>query len=762
MIKERKLKEIFLLVIISSCVLTISPFFFLDYFREDYTQLAITSATLIGLFVLFMRVFQTGETIIHGRILALSMLPIVLTMIFIKGAQSIYWLYPLIVASYYLLPSITASILNTAVSLTAILLTYTEFSEYSLIRLFFSLTITNMFSLFFSKYVEKQNASLLDTNKSSKLRNEILELTLKTSDLNHVLSKIALGIEKEVPNAYCSILLVDDSGKHLVIGASPSLPKFYNDIVDGVIIGENVGSCGHAAFTKKRTTISDITTHPNWVEWKGVTSKVGLKACWSEPITNTDNIVIGTFAIYRKEISSPTIKECSLIEEFTNLARIAIERKKSDLTIWRQANYDSLTDLPNRDVFHKQIEIHINSYQNFAEQFSIALLDLDNFKSINDSFGHEGGDFVLYSTALRIKKLLRESDYLYRLGGDEFVIIISNPKSIFKINSIGESMIKALAKPIYFEGEVIHSTASMGIETYSKHTPSAKHLLRNADQALYKAKSNGRNQLCFFDELMSIRYLKRKEMISDLQNAVVNNDFCICYQPIVDLTCGKITKAEALIRWKHPTKGIIPPDDFIPLAEETGLIVDISNWVFQEVLNQIKTWRLKFKSDLQVKINTSPLLYLDDGALLKNWITLLHQSDIPSSAIGIEITENILMENLVEVSNVIDFLRAQKVQISIDDFGTGYSSFSYLKEFNIDYIKIDKSFVQGISDTNNDIALCAAILEMAKKLDILVIAEGIETKEQLDKLKSFGCDYGQGFYFHKPLPVDEFEKLLAN
>ena len=761
MLKDRKLKEVFLLVIISSCILTISPFLVFDYFRQDYIQLTITSVAIAGLLLLLIRVFHTGETVIHGRVLAFFMLPIVLTMIYIKGAQSIYWLFPLIVATYYLLPSITASTLNTVISLAALLLTYTEFTEYSLMRLFFALTITNMFSLFFSKYVEKQRALLHGINKRSKRRNDILELTLKSNDLSLILSKIASSIEQDIPNIYCSILLVDDAGERLVTGASPSLPKFYNDAVNGVIIGEGVGSCGHAAFTKKRTTISDITSHPYWIEWSEITEKAELKACWSEPIINTKDLVIGTFAIYRKSISSPTNTEFALIEEYTNLARVAIERKTSDLTIWRQANYDSLTNLPNRDGFYKQLDTHIKNYQYFKEHFSVVLLDLDTFKHVTDNFGHEGGDFVLQTVSSRLKGLLRKNDRLYRLGGDEFVILISHPKSIFETSSFSAKIIKVLAHPINFEGEVILSTASIGIETYSKQTPSAKHLIRNADQALYKAKNTGRNQLCFFNESMALRYLKRKEMIADLQSAVANNDFFMCYQPIVDLNNGKIAKAEALIRWQHPTKGLISPDDFIPLAEETGLIVDISNWVFQEVLEKIQEWNMQYGNVIQIKINTSPLLYLNNGALLHNWITLLHESNTPPSAIGIEITENILMDNLEEVSSVIDFLRKQHIQISIDDFGTGYSSFSYLKEFNIDYVKIDKSFVQGISETNNDIALCAAIIEMAKKLDILVIAEGIETQEQLEKLKYFGCDYAQGFYFHKPLPAKEFERLLS-
>jgi diguanylate cyclase (GGDEF)-like protein len=762
--KDRRLGQLFLLCIILTCIFTILPFVYLDYVSRDFTQLSITTVAILGLSVLFVRIYRTGETKLHGRVLIFFMIPVVLSMVCLKGSAVIYWLYPLIIATFYLLPSITATVLNTVIALVALAFTYTELSDYSLFRVFSSLTLTNMFSLLFSKYVEEQKKNLLSTNKFSSLRNEILELTLSTTELSVILSKIARSIEKELPGSLCSILLVDEFGKKLTMGAAPSLPGFYNSAIDGVLIGKGVGSCGHAAFTKKRTIIENVSTHPYWSEFVNLTTKAGLKACWSEPIINSNGLVLATFAIYKKKVSKPSISELLLIEQFGNLAKIAVERKKNYETIWRQANFDSLTGLPNRDMFYSRVERKVDRYVSSSydnkKSFSLAIFDLDNFKNINDVCGNDAGDAVLKESSIRIKSSLQEGDCLYRLVGDVFVIIMTQKKTIFQINDMNNEILRKLAEPVLYGIELIHTTGSIGIASTSKNTQSAKSLLRNLYQALYRAKGNGRNQLCFFDELMLNDYLKRQEMILDLHQAIKNEEFFVCYQPIVDTSTNMINKAEALIRWKHPTKGTIPPLDFIPLAEETGLIVEISKWVFNEVIDRIGSWSKVFQNTIQIKINTSPLLYLNNGALLKEWVSKIHEAGISPKAIGIEITENLLMKNITEVSSVIDYLRMENVEVSIDDFGTGYSSFSYLKEFKIDYIKIDKSFVQDISETSNDESLCEAIIAMAHKLGILVIAEGIETLDQLKSLTEFGCDYGQGYYFHKPLPQEEFERLL--
>ena len=760
--EEYSVKDKLLLPVIWLCLLTFIFFIFVAIIKQDLTQFIVDSAGIIALSWILYRVTYFGKTKFYSIFLAVFMSLMVSVVIYIKGGETVYWLYPLIILLFYLLPSTTASIFNVLLMLVALAFTYHEPSEFNLVRVFFTLILTNIFSLFFAKYLESQNKSLSLKNRSSNLRNEVLELSLNSSELPTILTKIVYAIENEIPNAIGSILLLDESAKHLIPGAAPNLPSFYNDALNGLAIGKGVGSCGNAAYMKEFTIVEDISTHPYWASWRELASSADLKSCWSTPIIDNEEKVIGTFAIYHKIISKPTEEELLLIEHYANLAKVAIERINKNNVIWKLAHYDGLTGLPNRHMFQEQIKVAIQENSASKQAVSLALLDLDNFKSINDSFGNEAGDFVLIESAKRIEEFIDDNSTLFRLGGDEFVILIEKSTSATQLNTSMTNLIHILDKPYYFKGKVINCSASIGLTSYPDNADSVKGMLRNADQAMYLAKKQGRNQSCFFTESMLVAYNKRKETIHDLRLAVKNNEFFINYQPIVNMDTGAISKVEALIRWQHPTKGIISPLDFISIAEETGLIIEISNWVFEEVLAQVSYWRATFNNTFQVKVNTSPILYMNDGIILKKWLAKMHENAIATSAIGIEITEDLLMENKAEVSKVIDFMRVNGVEVSIDDFGTGYSSFSYLKDFSIDYIKIDKSFVGSISDNNNDIALCEAIIMMAKKLGILVIAEGIETLEQFEKLKQAGCDFGQGYYMHKPLSKDNLENVLLN
>ena len=284
--------------------------------------------------------------------------------------------------------------------------------------------------------------------------------------------------------------------------------------------------------------------------------------------------------------------------------------------------------------------------------------------------------------------------------------------------------------------------------------------MRNADHAMYGAKAKGRNTMRYFTDNMRTEFQKRMLLIKDLRNAINAKQFYLVYQPIVNLQNNKIIKAEALIRWQHPEKGLISPLDFIPIAEETGLIIEISEWVFQQVITDVTVWRRKYCQDLQVSINTSPVQYKNKGEQILNWVKQLKQLKIPTQAISLEITENLLMENQAEVVNIIANIRQQGIVVAIDDFGTGYCSFSYLKNFAIDYIKIDQSFVRNMTADNNDMALCEAIIVMANKLNMEVIAEGIETEQQRQLLQQAGCNFGQGYLLAKPLRKSDFEQLL--
>ena len=412
-------------------------------------------------------------------------------------------------------------------------------------------------------------------------------------------------------------------------------------------------------------------------------------------------------------------------------------------------------------MLHEHLKSAIANAQRETKQLVIAMLDLDNFKDVNDSLGHGAGDIVLTECSQRIKSTIRKNDIVARLGGDEFIIAFVGTNAPEDIDNIGQKLLNILAQPYLIEEKNVYCTASIGLAFYPDDAMSIDSLLRNADQAMYRAKTRGRNGLHYFTENMRTDFLKRIEIIQDLRIAITEKQFHMVYQPIVDLTNNQIIKAEALIRWQHPERGLISPLDFIPIAEDTGLIVEISEWIFNEVSLQVKHWRNTYCKDLMICINTSPVQYRNEGEQITAWADSLIIRDIPPQAIAIEITENLLMENQAEVVDALDKVRQQGISISIDDFGTGYCSFAYLKNYAIDYLKIDKSFVQNISSNNKDIALCEAIIVMAKKLNIKVIAEGIETEQQKQLLIQAGCDFGQGYLLSRPLSNNDFEKLLS-
>ncbi|MBB1272644.1 EAL domain-containing protein [Psychromonas sp. SR45-3] len=666
----------------------------------------------------------------------------------------------MIIASFYLLPIFVASLFNLLLITVACLFTYDQFDSFTLSRIVGAFFVTNLFSMIFSMFMQNKNKQLLEKDKISQLRNNILELIAGSSKLSKVLPAVIHSIENELPDTICSILLLDKTGKHLTVGAAPSLPEFYTSLIDGLVIGDGVGSSGTAAFTGKRVIVSDVATHPYWFAWKVLAKKANLASCWSEPIIGNQGNVLGTFSLYHRKISTPKSDDFLLIEQFVNLARIAIERENADQIIWQQANFDSLTHLSNRNLLHEHLTNALNNAERDKKQLAIAMLDLDKFKDINDSLGHGVGDAVLVECSKRIKACIRKNDIAARLGGDEFIIVFVGTTTPEDIDKIAQKLSNSLAKPYLIQEKNIFCTASIGLAFYPNDALTIDALLRNADQAMYRAKTQGRNSVHYFTDNMRTDFMKRMEIIQDLRIAVMQNQFYMVYQPIVNLENNQIIKAEALIRWQHPEKGLISPFDFIPIAEEIGVIIEISQWIFEEVSEQTKIWRNQYCKDLTISINTSPVQFKNDGQQIKSWAESLITREIPCEAIAIEITENLVMENQDEVVDVLDTIREQGIAVSIDDFGTGYCSFSYLKNYAIDYLKIDKSFVQNMSADNKDVALCEAIIVMAKKLNIEVIAEGIETEQQKQLLIDAGCLLGQGYLLAKPLSHIDFEKLL--
>ena len=432
-------------------------------------------------------------------------------------------------------------------------------------------------------------------------------------------------------------------------------------------------------------------------------------------------------------------------------------RKHAEALIWQQANFDTLTRLPNRQMLRDRLEQDIKKCRRDGSQLAILFIDLDHFKEVNDTLGHDRGDLLLVEAARRISSTVRESDIVARMGGDEFTVVLCEIQDTGSLERAVRGILSAMAGVFHLGNEQVYVSASIGISMYPTDATEVESLFKNADQALYVAKGGGRNRFSFFTPALQEAAQTRLRLTHDLRAGLTGHQFRMVYQPIVELRNGSVHKGEALIRWQHPTLGLVSPAEFIPVAESSGIIVDIGNWVFQQVTQRVKHWREFLDPRFQLSVNKSPVQFHHVGATNSIWLERLKTLGLPGSAIAVEITEGLLLDANPEVSRKLLELRDAGIQVSLDDFGTGYSALSYLQKFDIDYIKIDQIFVRNLSPASTDLALCKAIIVMAHELGIKVVAEGIETAQQRDLLLSAGCDYGQGYLFAKPMSAPDFE-----
>jgi diguanylate cyclase (GGDEF)-like protein/PAS domain S-box-containing protein len=448
------------------------------------------------------------------------------------------------------------------------------------------------------------------------------------------------------------------------------------------------------------------------------------------------------------------------LQEFNAYIRDISERKQAEDVIWKQANFDSLTGLPNRNLFLQKLADGIRSCDRSRQSLALLYLDLDRFKDVNDTLGHAMGDLLLVEIARRLQSALRQVDTVARLGGDEFTVILGNISDQLAVQPICQSLLDELAQPFQLENEKLFLTASIGVSFYPQDASEVGELQRFADQAMYAAKTEGSNRYHFFTPELQRRALRKRKMINELRDAIDGRQFEILYQPIVALDGGRMHKAEALIRWLHPERGELDPDAFIPIAEDAGLIAEIGNWVFYQAITEAARWREAFAEDFQISVNISPMQWLDNAAAMDQWRSHLQAAGIAGQALIIEITERLLIEARDRIAGRLMAFRESGIQVSIDDFGTGYASLSYLRQYDIDYLKIDHSFIHNLDRDERDLALCEAVIAMAHKLGIEVIAEGVENETQQSLLVQFGCDYAQGHLYSRPLPAAEFELLL--
>ena len=586
----------------------------------------------------------------------------------------------------------------------------------------------------------------------------ILEMIAAGAPLPEILENLVTLMESQLFGVWGSILLLDDDGVHLRHGAAPSLPMAYTQAIDGAEIGPVAGSCGTAAFFGKTVIVEDIATDPLWADYKEVALPFGLRSCWSTPIFSPDGKVLGTFAMYTGSVAAPGDRERSLIRDTTRIASIAIERYRSEAQIRYIAHHDSLTGLPNRRDFTFQLDRLISSD---GDRFALIFLDIDRFKTVNDCFGHAVGDMVLKTVSERIRDCLAPDDKVIRFGGDEFVIVIQGRRSEqCGLDALLCEIGRLVALPIHCDEQAFHVTCSMGIARCPEDGVVSDDLLVRADNAMYQAKESGRDTFCYYEDSMSSDGPSRMRLLEDLRCGIERNEFVLEYQPQLDLSSGRICGVEALVRWEHPDFGRMMPGQFIPLAEDAGSIKLLGRWVLNEACRQIKSWLDAGYEIETVGVNVSARQFRD-ASWTADVLKALESSGLQPRFLELEITESHLIQDKFYAVQVMEQLRVLGVGLAIDDFGTGYSSLSALSEFPLNRLKIDRAFIEKTSFDEKSRGIARTIVSLGQVLDLDVVAEGVETAEQLDFLKSIGCNKVQGFYLGRPVSAAQLGSKLA-
>jgi diguanylate cyclase (GGDEF)-like protein/PAS domain S-box-containing protein len=452
--------------------------------------------------------------------------------------------------------------------------------------------------------------------------------------------------------------------------------------------------------------------------------------------------------------------ERGVVLNYVGVLRDISTIKQSQQQLEYLANYDALTGLGNRNLFYTRLKIGIDKAQRHKRSLAVVFIDLDNFKVINDTLGHDVGDVLLSEVARRIKTCVRQEDVVCRLGGDEFTVYVEDFNDPESLVGTTQRLTQLISEPYRISGQEIFVTASAGISVYPNDGKTMSELVKNADTAMYKVKEQGKNGFQFFREDMNARAFERLVFVSGLRRALERGEFRLAYQPQVDLASGRLRGAECLLRWQHPDMGEVPPGSFIPVAEDTGLIVHIGEWVLRRVCDQLRAWGGALAGRGRVSVNISARQFRQPE-LVDTIRRAVAEAGIATHYLGVEITESALVDDPEAAALTLARLKDMGLTISIDDFGTGYSSLSYLKRFPIDCLKIDRTFVRDIATDPDDAAIVTAVIQMAKSLKLDVIAEGVENEDQLKFLRERGCEGAQGYYFARPLPPEQVASWLV-
>lgn len=578
------------------------------------------------------------------------------------------------------------------------------------------------------------------------IQHSVLEMVAKNRPEQEVFSKLCSMAEALLPNSVSSIMMKQEHGCMDVLCA-PSVPMEGQEKLNGLIPGPTGGSCGNAVYRNEQVFVVDALNDERCGDTQEVFQEFGLCACWSTPVRDVEGRSIGSFALSSFEIREPREFHKQLLAVGAYIIGIILQRSYQQQQLEFMAYNDPLTGLSNRTSLFLQLEQTIHSAEEADASCALLFLDLDRFKNLNDTFGHPVGDKVLTIIANRLKNQLQDMALLSRVGGDEFVILV---KDADKAGQIAQSIISTLAQPLSYQTHEFQIDGSIGIAMFPQDGKDAETLLKNADSAMYHAKRSG-DDFCFYEPIFGQKAKQAFIIENDLHRALNQNEFQLFYQTQIDAQSRTVTGVEALIRWFSPDRGMISPVDFIPIAEQTGLIIPIGEWVVETALKEADKLAEKLGNDFTLSINISGAQLVAEH--LDRLLELIDSSGFPNEQIELEITETFLVQEAELSANQLEKICASGIRLAIDDFGIGYSSLAYLKRFKVNTLKIDRMLINDITQDTDDLAITKAVIAMGHSLGLKVVAEGVETNPQADILQDLQCDTLQGFCFSKPVPV---------
>lgn len=603
----------------------------------------------------------------------------------------------------------------------------------------------------------RKRAELLERDRS-----HVLELVAQNEPLQVILEFIAKLLEHQRPKLKACVHLVREG--RLFASSCGASSAFNISQIEGLLAESGNGSFAESAANAEPVLVTDTLEHPSWRKLRDWARREGIRSSWSYPVRSATGSVLGTVSLFSTEPRQASPSDLQLLESTSRLAAVAIEHRELTEQLSHQAQHDALTGLPNRLLFQDRLGQAIALAKRHRQQVAVLYMDMDRFKQINDTLGHSSGDALLRLAAIRLDECLRRSDTLARLGGDEFTVVLTELDDPRHATQVASKLVEAMRIPFEVDGRELFVSVSLGISTYPQDGLDGETLMANADVAMYRAKDAGRDNFQWFAAEMNTQARERMELDSQLRRAMDLGQLSLHYQPQCS-ACGEIQALEALMRWQHPTLGMVPPSRFIPLAEDSGLIVQMGEWALRQACSQAAAWRASGSPSLRISVNVSAVQFRRS-----DWVDTvrraLKDSGLDPSALELEITESLLLQNVKETSTNLFDLRALGVGVAIDDFGTGYSSLSYLHKLPVTTLKIDQSFVREIglkpAEGHEEAPIIRTIIALAHNLGMAVVAEGVETEAQRRLLLELGCEGLQGYLLHRPLDVAGIEAVLLD